>query len=85
MSKASFNIMLKTWNITSLNVHYSHRKELREFISVLFFHSLFELLTNLLFFPPSSLTSTRVVSIYTAVLIPKLLNKGLIISNNFCN
>lgn len=37
MSKVSFKIMPKTWNIMSLNVHYSHYKELREFIFDFFF------------------------------------------------
>lgn len=72
----------------SLNVHYSHCKELKKFIFfsfLFFFYSLFELLTNLFFF--SILLSLAIAGggSYTAVLISELLNKGLIISNNFCN
>ena len=75
----------------SLIILYSYLTDLRElvfcgvfFVVVLFcFLTLLELLTNLFF--PTLLSCRCLDGIYTAVLIPELLNKGLIISNNFCN
>ena len=71
----------------SLNVLYSYFTDLRElvfcFVFCLFFLTLLELLTNLFF--PTLLSCRCLDGIYTAVLIPELMNKGLIISNNFCN
>lgn len=70
----------------SLNV-YSYFTDLRELVFCFFcffvFLTLLELLTNL--FLPTLLSCRCLDGIYTAVLIPELLNKGLIISNNFCN
>lgn len=78
MPKVSFSIISKPWNIMSLNVLYTYFTDLRELVFCFsVFLTLLELLTNLFF--PILLSCHCWDGIYTAVLIPELLNKGLII------